>query len=54
MSAIPKAASADHQKENFEAQWIELSAEEVKMISGLNKNEALFKSSPDVKFNMFS
>ena len=52
-AVIPKAASPEHQKENFEAQSIELSADEIKSISSLNRGEILFKSSPDVKFNMF-
>jgi len=51
---IPKATSPEHQKENFEALSIELSKEEIDEISKLNKNEVLFKSTPDVKFNMFA
>jgi diketogulonate reductase-like aldo/keto reductase len=51
---IPKATSAEHQQENFDACGIELSKEEIAEISKLNKNEALFTSSPDVKFNMLS
>lgn len=53
-TVIPKAASKEHQIENWEAGQIQLSKEEIEKISSLNKNENLFTSTPDVKFNMLS
>ena len=53
-AVIPKATSLEHQQENFDALSVSLTPEQIADIDKLNKNEILFKSSPDVKFNMLA